>query len=85
MKRRSECADSTTSYVKHKKHVAALERKYATYEGKKAILEMWEKAPDEVQIREHDYIVHLRARVRSHRSQLQAMRPGATRTDHDDF
>ena len=40
------------------------------YYGLAALLNTWETQPDEIQIREHDYIIHLRARVRTVRNYL---------------
>ena len=76
MKRRSECADSTTSYVKHKKHVAALEKIYEALTGKKALLAMHEDRMDE-KAYDHDYVLGLRARIRGLNTRFNAMRPGA--------
>ena len=40
------------------------------YEGKKALLATWEATPDEVQIRNHDYIIKQRAKVRMLRQMI---------------
>ncbi len=63
------------SNKKHARHIAAVARKYETLGGKQALLDFWESQPDEVLIREHDYIVGLRARVRSLKVGFAAMRP----------
>ena len=45
-------------------------RKIERIRGLRAILEMWEERPDKV---EHDYLLALRARLRSAENQLAAM------------
>lgn len=40
------------------------------YRGKCALLETWEKQPDEVQAENHDYIIQLRQHVRQVRNYL---------------
>ncbi len=52
------------------KHVVKIARKHEALEGKKALLEMWEAKPDQAG---HDYILALRAKLRSAENQLAAM------------
>jgi hypothetical protein len=40
------------------------EERIKTYYGLKDLLAAWEAQPDDVQIREHNYIIKLRAKVR---------------------
>ncbi len=63
--------DAIDSKLKHAKHVARVEAKYQTLQGKEAILEMWEARDDA----DHEYLLELRKRVRMIRNNLLAMRP----------
>jgi hypothetical protein len=53
-------------------HQQKLLAKIQKIEGLKALLEMWEQRPDQV---EHSYLLKLRARLRSAENQLNAMKP----------
>ena len=56
--------------VQHERvHRDKLQRKVEKIEGLKALLEMWEGHEDE----DHEYILELRARLRSAENQLAAM------------
>lgn len=54
------------------KHIANIQRKYETLEGKKALLQMWEERDD----CDYEYLLELRRQVRNLTAQLAAMRPG---------
>ncbi len=67
-------SDTVTSRLKHEMHAEKIERKYQTVAGKRAILTMWESG--EYGEPDHDYLIKLRARVRSLEQGLVHMRPG---------
>jgi hypothetical protein len=53
-----------------RQHREKLARKYERIQGLRALLEMWEARPDEAG---HEYILQLRAKLRSAENQLAAM------------
>jgi len=40
------------------------------YYGKNAILQEWEAAPEDLQVKEHEYLLDLRRRLRMHRNYI---------------
>ena len=55
------------------KHVANIQRKYQTLEGKRALLEMWEARRDP---NDHQYLLELRRQITNLTVQLAAIGPG---------
>jgi hypothetical protein len=55
-----------------KVHREKLIAKAQKIQGLRALLEMWEERPDEV---DHEYLLSLRARLRSAENQFAAMKP----------
>ena len=53
-----------------KRHRDKVQRKYEKIETLKALVEMWESDPDA-----HEYVVELRARLRTAVANLEAMKP----------
>jgi hypothetical protein len=44
------------------------EERVSQYYGIKSLLDTWELQPEDVQIREHDYLIRLRAKLRTCRN-----------------
>jgi hypothetical protein len=61
---------SWDSYELDRERRDKLQRKMQKIDTLRALLEMWESRPDEV---DHDYLLALRARLRSAENQLAAM------------
>ena len=59
------------SYEHEQVHREKVIRKAQKIEGLRALLEMWEERPDA----DHDYVLQLRAKLRSAENQLAAMKP----------
>jgi len=53
-------------------HQEKLFAKVQKIEGLRALVEMWEELPDQV---DHEYLLALRARLRSAENQFKAMKP----------
>jgi hypothetical protein len=60
------------TWDRDKIHREKLIRKAQKIQALRALLEMWEERPDQV---EHDYLLALRARLRSAENQFAAMKP----------
>jgi hypothetical protein len=60
------------SWDHDKIHREKVKRKAEKIQGLRALLEMWEERPDQV---EHEYLLALRARLRSAENQLDVMKP----------
>jgi hypothetical protein len=60
------------TWGRDKIHRAKVIAKAQKIQGLRALLEMWEERPDQV---DHEYLLALRARLRSAENQLAAMRP----------
>ena len=52
-------------------NAARTQRRIESYYLLVALLATWELQPEEIQIKNHSYIIRLRAKVRTHRNYLQ--------------